>query len=46
MLSVVVAEAERARCVLIMIGEGESFDVLVADSHVLSDMQLGIGPRR
>ena len=42
MLRVVVAEAERAGCVLeIVIGEGESFDAVVADPHVFSNVQLG-----
>ena len=41
MLRVVVAEAESAGRVLIMIGEGESFDAIVADPHVFSNVQLG-----
>ena len=41
MLRVVVAEAESAGCVLIVIGERESFDAVVADPHVFSNVQLG-----
>ena len=40
MPGVVVAEPESAGGVLVVIGERESFDAIVANSHVFSNVQL------